>query len=116
MNKQPYEPTIEKPIYPNVQVLFEPFHDGANTVTLTTYLRKRKSRFGKYYLLKFHKSAIIQGPRSLAECVNHFHSEVYRTLLLGKLNAKVVDMHIKPIFEIDECQLDEKERLIKTGI
>lgn len=109
----------QKKIYPEIGV--EILYLGEKPlVTLTTYLRKTYRR--KYYLWKFYKEFETKDDLIIEEAIvlmNKFHGEVYRTIVLGKVDPKLI-LHtggiLRPAFELDPDQTPERERLIKLQL
>lgn len=110
--------STEKPIYPNVRIEMysEPgvirFHLG-----MMTYLRKQYRK--KYYLQKFYRETEVlyneeRDANAISE-INHFHAEVYKSIILGKVDLKLVfRTHwglVRHVFELDPDQTSEEERL-----
>ena len=108
----------EKPIYPHVHI--ETYTIPGSTrfyFGMMTYLRKQYRR--KYYLQKFFRSTEIayridQDANIISE-INHFHAEVYRAIMCGKVDLKLVFPNRWGIdrnaFELDPDQTSEEERL-----
>lgn len=113
---------INKSIYPNVSVKFV-YNSNVETdgiyslMILETHLRKCYRK--KYYLQKFYREIYIKDfagrDEVLANELNHFHSEVYKGIVLGKVDLKLI-LHTPvgreySVFTLDEDQRSEKERL-----
>jgi hypothetical protein len=86
-----------------------------------TYLRKTYKR--KYYLWKFYKELEFKDEVDISEeiitALDRFHQEVYRTLILGKVDPKMI-LHrggvCYPAFELDTDQTPERVRLIQNQL
>jgi hypothetical protein len=109
----------QKAIYPeiDIQILYM---GGKTLVTLETFLRKTYR--GKYYLWKFWKEFETVGDLIGEEAIvlmKRFNKEVYRTIILGKVDPKLV-LHTggicRPAFELDTDQTPEHVRLIQTQL
>ena len=117
-----------KYIFPliDVQILN---YDGETHIRMETYLRKTYRR--KYYLWHFYKemsfkeiaAAVIPPGVDTSEVIisvlNNFYGDIYRTLIMVKVDPKL-RLHtggiIRPMFEIDPDQTPEGERLIKIQL
>ena len=93
-----------KEIYPEVQTnVCEDF------VSFRTRLVKK--HYGKYYYVNFLRKYYYDGENELANCVNMFHSEVYKYIILGKVIPRLKTSYGEDIFDLTEHQISEKERL-----
>jgi hypothetical protein len=113
----------KKVIYPEIKVSRAMIHGVGNSqsvifhMKIETYLRKKFR--GKFYLQKFFRECEIQYQDMSLDYVigelNHFNAGVYKTIILGKVDLKLVfPQHIgpdKPVFELDPDQTPEEERL-----
>jgi hypothetical protein len=103
--------TMKELVYPLIAV--EQPMDSDELVLRTTL---RKEHEGIWYKWKFVKRQTYYSSspnvESLTELINRFHSEVYFALLLGIIDPKLLSMREgKPIFEVDDDQTPEIDRL-----
>ena len=112
-----------KAIYPLINIERLRYGD-IHIIRFETYLRKTYRR--KYYLWKFYREWEFKGEVNISEeiitALDMFHQGVYRAIILGKVDPKLI-LHtggvLRPAFERDLDQTPEGERLIKlqlTGI
>lgn len=103
---------VEKSVYPNVFIRKNKFTDGSFNLILETYLRKKYR--GRYYLQQFYRNVFVNSDDAVLSFIEHFHSEVYKSIILGKVDLKIISgipPHRK-IFNLDDNQISEEERLI----
>jgi hypothetical protein len=109
----------DKYVYPNVSVKMFSIQDKAISFVLVMETWLRKKHRGKYYLQKFYNEYYIadndnKDANIVAE-INHFHSNVYKVIILGKVDLKLVFINHwgedRNAFELDLDQTSEEERL-----
>jgi hypothetical protein len=107
-----------KSIFPFIEVIFIGNSYRISDIRFETYVRKKHR--GKYYLWEIYR--IFHYPENISDGLNQifkdqniFMKDVYRTILLGKVNLKLVheiNGVFVPLFELDPDQTPEEERLI----
>lgn len=119
---------MEKYIYPRVKVDTVLLKGGRGhhiedtwRVTLETYLRKRRGK--KYYFQKHWKETFCPAHElcaaSIADGVNRFHEDVYRSLILSHIDPRIVfPLYDPPLpaFEVDSDLRTEAQRLLDINI
>lgn len=92
---------MSKPIFPDIDIYQE-----KGLVEMRTTLRKEFE--GKWYLWNFYRK--IEGV-SLQQCLNVMIHEIYITILIGIPDPKITLSDGTPLFELDDDQRSEEERL-----
>lgn len=106
-----------KHIYPDIMCsVFSVKHKNDKTeyvLNMDTVLRKEKD--GIWYLWPFHKQVTVGWSPDIADAcmisLAHFNAEIYRCMLLGKIDTSIVDVDNIASFEKDVSQMDEKHRM-----
>jgi len=102
-------------IYPNIEFKDDIFLElGRNYFTMRTTLRKKHK--GKWYKWEFHNSFVldIDDEKSKLKLIHEFHSDIYLTLILGKVNLHLRENTGDLVFKEDKSQKTEIERVKYT--
>jgi hypothetical protein len=87
-------------IFPDTEIEFD--NDNKK---ISTYIRKCHE--GVYYLWYIGLNSI--GDPSFL--LSRFHYDVYMTILYGKVDLNLTDIHGQPVFVVDPDQTPEEKRL-----
>jgi len=111
------------PIFPNIEValihgvaISPNTSDGISGARFSTLVRKKHR--GKYYLQRVIRNIDYPIPvdvMTIFRDQNIFLGDIYRVLMLGKVNPKMILLYYgrpRPAFELDPDQRPEEERLI----
>lgn len=103
-----------KSIYPKIEIRDVVVFDGENkynSFSLLTTLRKEHE--GKWYMWNFFKNwhLPVDDEKAKIRALEQFHSEVYFTIICGKVSENVTDMYGVPIFKKDVKQITEIDRI-----
>jgi hypothetical protein len=106
------------PVYPNIRCEMIPQSGYQYHLILETWVRKKKKYSKRYYFMHYFREAIVKGQDELVSMINHFHAEIYRGLILMKINPQLVasEHPWEPIYQLDPNQEPEEERLTKDEL
>ena len=104
-------------VYPAIKCEVSADADGRILVSLETNIRIRSQEDMEWYLTNVSRKTkvcdcfdVIQG---VVNEVNRFHAEVYRAVILSRVDRNIVDYKTgQPLYVKDNLQIDEKERII----
>jgi hypothetical protein len=92
------------PIYPEV--------DTIRTIDRIMFRTKLvKESEGKYYYCNFSREYQILNINDLIRAVDTFHKEVYKVIILGKVDMNLKRADGEPWFELAKDQIPEEQRL-----
>lgn len=98
-------------IFPNITI-HESENTGVSKYVIETYVRKKHTD-GKWYLNHVVAMSEGNGREDRNNAIQIFIRECYMYLIVGKIN---LDLYVPvlpgvPVFKIDDCQLEEEDRL-----
>ena len=105
---------MEKSIYPKTEIRDVVVIDGENKYNSFTVLTTlRKEHEGKWYMWEFFKNWRLpfDNEKAKIQALEQFHSEVYFTIVCGKISESLTDMYGQPIFKEDVRQISEIDRI-----
>jgi hypothetical protein len=105
---------MERQFYPKVEMKdFAVVVHGKKYTSLTLSTTLRKKHNGKWYLWEFFKKHHLpfNDEASKIQALNRFHSEVYFTVVCGKVSVNSVDHQGQKVFKEDTSQISESDRI-----
>lgn len=101
-------------IYPKIEIrdfIVVVGENKYNSLTLLTTLRKEYE--GKWYMWEFFKTwhLPVDDEKAKIQALEIFHSEVYFTIICGKVSKTLTDMYGQSVFKEDVSQISEIDRL-----
>lgn len=104
----------ERKIYPKVDMYFEQDAMGQKIVFRTSLRKKHRGRWYLWDVVEnyYHEHELSR--EELIETLNQFYSQVYKAIMFGKVNLKLIVERngvVMPVFKLDPDQRAEEERL-----